>query len=579
MQLTAKALLVGCTLLVLPPFACSGEDTRGGASEEQDQDGGELSQTGGAPATDAEANPDAGGQPDGGAEATGGFAGASGASGSSGSGAASGDAGIVGGASGASGDASIGGTGGAVGGSTGSGGSGGIPSGGSSGTGPGGSGGNELDSGIDPDGSVDAGSDAALDSGGDVDASAQTGTIYLSDVCEVASDNGWGPVERDLSNGEEESGDGGPIIINGHAFSKGLGMHAPAEITYDLAGACSTFQAEVGIDEEMKGAGSVIFQVWGDGDLLDESASLGGWQGPASMEVDISGVQSLRLVVDDDGGNGSDHADWGDARVACDDLAVQDCSPALPDIPAVAGHHLVWSDEFDVDGTPNPNNWGYESGMVRNNEWQYYTDQNATVVGGFLIIQGRREPHQGADYTSSSLRTINDNWTPKQSFTYGRFEIRARIVAEAGLWPAFWTLGVGGGNWPFNGEIDIMEYYNDRVHANVASSASTDQNAYDAKWDGSDRLVSDFGIADWDAKFHVWRMDWDSTNIVLSIDDYVMNDVPIANMHNADGTNPFDDPHYILVNLAIGGDAGGDASNTHFPTHYVVDYVRVYQRD
>ena len=174
---------------------------------------------------------------------------------------------------------------------------------------------------------------------------------------------------------------------------------------------------------------------------------------------------------------------------------------------------------------------------------------------------------------------MNDNWTPKQSFTYGRFEMRARIVANDGLWPAFWTLGTGGGNWPFNGEIDIMEYYNNGVHANVASSASTDQNAYSAQWDGAYRAISDFNVADWDAKFHVWRMDWDSERIVLSIDDSVMNDVVISTMHNADGANPFDDPHYILVNLALGGDAGGNPEAPHYPTHYIVDYVRVFQQN
>ena len=405
-----------------------------------------------------------------------------------------------------------------------------------------------------------------------------SGTQYLSDLCDAGSDNGWGPVERDRSNGEDQARDGGPILINGQAFSKGLGMHAPAEMTFDLGGSCTAFQADVGVDEEMKNAGSVIFQVWGDGAMLYESATMGGWEGPEPIDVDITGVQALRLVADEAGGNGSDHADWGDARVVCEDLVASSCTPEDPDIPVPDGWHLVWSDEFDVDGRPNSDNWGYESGMVRNNEWQYYTDQNATVVSGFLVIQGRRESYQGADYTSSSLKTTNDDWSPKQAFQYGRFEMRARIVAEPGLWPAFWTLGTGLGNWPFNGEIDIMEYYNNRVHANVACSASTDQNAYSAHWDSSDRLVSEFGDDDWDAKFHVWRMDWDSEHIVLSIDDYEMNDVPISSMLNADGTNPFAQTHVILVNLAIGGDAGGDASATHFPVHYVVDYVRVYQQ-
>jgi beta-glucanase (GH16 family) len=448
-----------------------------------------------------------------------------------------------------------------------------------------GSGGEATSGGSDGAGGAGGSGDAPSGGGGNVPGTGGSpvvvdGVSYLSDLCDQGSENGWGPVERDLSNGEQEARDGGPLIINGTAFGKGFGMHAPAQITFALGGRCSALLAEVGIDEEMKGSGSVVFQVWGDDQPLYESDAIGGWQGPVPIEVDVSGVQSLRLVVDDDGGSGSDHADWGDARVVCEQLDATTCAPPTAEIPVPSGWHLAWSDEFDVEGRPDPANWDYESGMVRNNEWQYYTDQNATVVGGFLIIQGRRESFQGADYTSSSLRTVRYSpWEAMHTFQYGRFELRGRIVAEPGMWPAFWTLGTGLGNWPFNGEIDIMEYYADSVHANVASSASTDQNAYSARWDSASRPISDFGIEDWDAKFHVWRMDWDSERIVLSIDDSVMNDVPIQSMLNADGSNPFAQPHYLLVNLAIGGNAGGDASGTHFPVHYVVDYVRVYQQE
>ncbi len=476
---------------------------------------------------------------------------------------ATGGAGNAGGTWGAGGDLPTGGTGDLASGGTAVGGSAGVATGG-------------IGNGVGRGGNPETGGGLTTGGGG-TGGSVVSGIQYLSDLCAMDSANGWGPVERDLSNGEQAERDGGPIIINGEAMGRGLGMHAPAEMTFNLAGSCTAFQAEVGIDEEMKDAGSVVFQVWGDDVLLGETETITGWEGPVPVDIEITGVQSLRLVADDAGDNGSDHADWGKARVVCEGLPVSSCTPTAPSVPEYPGWSLAWSDEFDVEGRPNPENWGYESGMVRNNEWQYYTDQNATIVGGFLVIQGRREAHEGADYTSSSLRTINDDWTPKQAFQYGRFEMRARVVAEPGLWPAFWTLGIGLGNWPFNGEIDIMEYYDDRVHANVASSASTDQNAYSARWDGASRLVSDFGVEDWDAKFHVWRMDWDAERIVLSVDDYVMNDVPIDTMLNADGTNPFAQPHYVLVNLAIGGNAGGDASGTHFPVHYVIDYVRVYQ--
>jgi beta-glucanase (GH16 family) len=151
--------------------------------------------------------------------------------------------------------------------------------------------------------------------------------------------------------------------------------------------------------------------------------------------------------------------------------------------------------------------------------------------------------------------------------------MRARIVAQAGLWPAFWTLG-NSGEWPSNGEIDIMEFYNSSVHANVACGTTT---RWVAKWDSVSRLVSSFGDADWDKKFHTWRMDWDDQTITLWLDNTQMNTTNLQDMLNPNGASPFRQPHYILVNLAIGGTAGGNPSATPFPSQYQVDYVRVFQ--
>jgi beta-glucanase (GH16 family) len=353
-----------------------------------------------------------------------------------------------------------------------------------------------------------------------------------------------------------------------------------------LGGTCSALTATVGIDDEMRGAGSVRFEVWGDGELLFQSDAQSGSSAPLPIEVDVSGVTELHLVASDDGGNGSDHADWADVQVTCSAVPAADCAEGASEIAAPAGYHLVWSDEFDVNGAPNPDNWGFEQGFARNEEAQWYQPDNASVQAGFLIIEGRREQvpnpnyqagsgdwkknRQFADYTSSSLHTRD-----RQSFQYGRFEMRARIVAEAGLWPAFWTLGVAG-EWPSCGEIDIMEFYNSRLHANVACGTSTQ---WQAKWDSASKLVTDFGDADWDAKFHVWRMDWDEQQIALSVDEQQLNTSNLADMLNANGSSPFEQPHYILVNLAIGGLSGGNPANTAFPSRYEVDYVRVFQKD
>lgn len=248
---------------------------------------------------------------------------------------------------------------------------------------------------------------------------------------------------------------------------------------------------------------------------------------------------------------------------------------------------LVWADEFDRDGPPDPANWTYERGFVRNQELQWYAPENARVARGLLVIEGRRErvPNPAfeagssdwkrgrafAEYTSASLLTRG-----LHSWKYGRFEMRARIDTREGLWPAFWTLGIAGA-WPRNGEIDIMEYYRGILLANVAWGGAQRSQAV---WADSRKPIASFGDPGWPSVFHVWRMDWDARAITLSVDGQGLNEVDLARTVNQDGTgtNPLQQPHYLIVNLAIGGTQGGDPSKTRFPARYEIDYVRVYQR-
>lgn len=250
------------------------------------------------------------------------------------------------------------------------------------------------------------------------------------------------------------------------------------------------------------------------------------------------------------------------------------------------GYRLIWWDEFDRDGSPAPNNWAYEQGFVRNNELQWYQPENARVEKGFLVIEGRRETKPNPRYQagSSDWKTSRENieYTASSLITrglgawqYGRFEMRGRFETRPGLWPAFWTLGVDG-EWPSNGEVDIMEFYRGKILANVAWG--TDRR-WVANWDAVSKPVADFKDPDWSKKFHVWRMDWDRDHIRLYVDDMLLNETDLKNAVNPDGTNPFHQPHYILLNLAIGGQNGGDPSQTPFPTRFEVDYVRVYQKD
>jgi beta-glucanase (GH16 family) len=255
--------------------------------------------------------------------------------------------------------------------------------------------------------------------------------------------------------------------------------------------------------------------------------------------------------------------------------------------PSYPGYTLVWSDEFNRDGRPDPGNWTYERGFVRNRELQWYRPENAVVSRGLLVIEGRRERvpnpayapgspestlnRASAEYTSSSLTTQG-----LHSWRYGRFEMRARIDTRPGLWPAFWTLGVDG-TWPHGGEIDIMEYYRGILLANVAWGGA---RRWEAVWADSRKPIASFEDAGWASRFHLWRMDWDERAIALSVDGQLLNEVELTRTVNQDGTgvNPFHRPQYILVNLAIGGTQGGDPSKTEFPARLEVDYVRVYQK-
>ncbi len=257
--------------------------------------------------------------------------------------------------------------------------------------------------------------------------------------------------------------------------------------------------------------------------------------------------------------------------------------------PKTSGdYQLVWADEFNEDGKPDPKNWVFEEGFKRNNELQWYQADNAVCKDGLLVITAERVDLPNPDfvqgsknwktsrkhiqYTSSCLQTHG-----LHSWKFGRFEVRAKIPSGAGLWPAIWTTGVEG-EWPSNGEIDLMEYYKGQILANACWGT---KKRWNAKWDSSKKPISSFNDPKWTEKFHIWRMDWDETSIKLYVDDLLLNTIDLKKTLNPTDRgpkNPFHQPHYLWLNLAIGGNAAGSPAKTKFPVRYEIDYARVYQK-
>jgi beta-glucanase (GH16 family) len=240
---------------------------------------------------------------------------------------------------------------------------------------------------------------------------------------------------------------------------------------------------------------------------------------------------------------------------------------------ASAAWQQVWSDEFN--GTAiDTSNWGYEIGFIRNSELQYYTSrpENARIESGNLVIECRRESYNGAQYTSASLNTQG-----KRSFRYGRIEMRAKLPYSKGLWPAFWTLGVNISTvgWPACGEIDIMEMigggegFDDKTYGTIHYDNGGHQG------NGSSYQLPTGIFAD---AYHIFAVEWDSTNIKWFMDGVNFHTVNISNQSIY---SELHQSQYLLLNLAIGGSWPNSVgktpdASTVLPQKYYIDYVRVY---
>ncbi|MFG3516913.1 discoidin domain-containing protein [Streptomyces bobili] len=263
-------------------------------------------------------------------------------------------------------------------------------------------------------------------------------------------------------------------------------------------------------------------------------------------------------------------------------------APPLPSDPANPPR-LVWSDEFDgaANTRPDASKWRSDPGTGPNNELEYYTDhRNAALDGaGHLVMEARREATAGSScprdplsgsgtcqYTSARMNT-----GAAFQFTYGRIEARIKVPKGNGLWPAFWMMGADfltGRPWPYNGEIDIVEV----LGKDVKTAYST---VHAPAYNGGGGIGSPYtlpGNADFSDDFHTWAADWNSKGITYSLDGRTVFSLDKDEVERTRGPWIFDHPHYLILNLAVGGDWPGPTdATTPFPSRMLVDYVRVYQ--
>lgn len=242
-------------------------------------------------------------------------------------------------------------------------------------------------------------------------------------------------------------------------------------------------------------------------------------------------------------------------------------------------YELVWADEFDYEGAPDPTKWNYDVGNHQwaNQELQAYTDRptNVFVKDGKLTIRALKEQDGERQYTSARMTTYD-----RQSWQYGYFEIRGKLPGGRGSWPAFWFMPDAsrqGVHWPLCGEIDMMEHTvvnkDDLVyslHSEKHNHRRTDTVQYSTS-------VHREGACE---QFHVYGMEWTKDYV-----EYFFDGESVCKYRKTDDLEdqtetawPFDKPFYMILNVAVGGFMGGPVSDEDLPYTMEVDYVRVYRK-
>ncbi len=228
---------------------------------------------------------------------------------------------------------------------------------------------------------------------------------------------------------------------------------------------------------------------------------------------------------------------------------------------------LLFSDEFDTPGAPDPSKWGYDigtgSGGWGNNELQYYTNRsdNVVVSNGTLKIIAKKENFSGSAFTSARLLSQN-----KFSFKYGKVEARAKLPFGVGTWPAIWMLGnnISTAGWPACGEIDIMEHRGSEQNK-IHSTLHYPNNS------GGNGKTSSINIPNVSTEFQIYTCEWSATEIKFSVNNQVF--FTFANNNSI----PFNQNFFLILNVAMGGNFGGAVDPNFVSSTMEIDYIRVYQ--
>lgn len=253
---------------------------------------------------------------------------------------------------------------------------------------------------------------------------------------------------------------------------------------------------------------------------------------------------------------------------------------------------LKWSDEFTTNGAPS-SAWTYDLGspllggtVWGNSEKQYYTNnsENVNVSNGLLTIQPVAGVPQNAPTglgllaTSARLKSdTNEYYNALNSTPYGYYEIKAKVPCVGGAWPAIWMMGRSG-DWPARGEIDIMEWFGSQFTAQPNQVQSAIHTTHNHWGSAAGLLYAKKDVANMCSEFHRFQLHWTADEIWMGVDD-----VPTFSYKKPSnaGTDkwPFDQPAYLLLNVAVGGNLGGNVTLSDLPAMKMqVDYVKVWQK-